>query len=157
MTRYVSSCGAAAAFLIAGALLSTTVAPSAQAQTVTKDVHWQFQVPLTCSGNTCTYSSAPMGTNKRRVLQRVNCRYSALLSGLINFTTGDLTVMTGSREGSVFALVPAFTSALGGVVIDQQTDFQIDPGQSFRLRLGLNLGIASTAQCVITGRTQTLN
>jgi len=90
------------------------------------------------------------------VLERINCRYSALLPGIVNFATGDLTVMTGAREGSVFALLPAFISTVGSVVVDQTTDLEINAGQSWRIRLGLNVGVAQGAGCTVIGKLQKL-
>jgi len=42
----------------------------------------------------------------------------------------------------VFALLLAFVSTLGSVVVDQETDLEINDGQQWRISLGLNGGVA---------------
>ena len=65
-------------------------------------------------------------------------------------------MLIGTREGAVFALLPAFVSALGSVVVDQETNLYISSGQQWRIRLGLNVGAAQGAGCTILGKLQTL-
>jgi len=67
-------------------------------------------------------TSPPTKESERRVLERVNCRFTVLVPGVVSFTTGDLAVLTGTREGAVFALLPAFGSTLGSVVLDKETN-----------------------------------
>lgn len=166
-SRAVEGWGLSTATLVAGALLLSLTA-TAQSEPVSSDSavspsavvkrteHRQFKIPLTCSGNTCTYTSTATPNKQRRILERLNCRYTALLPGIVNFTTGDLKVMTGSTAGATVALLPAFVSSVGSVVVDQTMDIEVKAGQTWVITLGLNVGIAQGAGCTVIASLEIL-
>jgi len=84
------------AFAVGPAAAQETASGETSQAGVASEEHRQFIIPMTCTGNTCTYTSPQTKESERRVLERVNCRYAALVLGVVSFTTGDLTVLTGT-------------------------------------------------------------